>query len=534
MVSKTFLVSLLSAASRTRRVHGDGPAEGADRLPLDVVAGQFEPGDELIVERLQDAVPLEVGRELTLADRVVNVLHEFRVGERGQRRRINLSWRVILHRPVGGLERVAQVVADLARARRCRPERLLCVLGDRINVVFEEELDQLAGSDGIELFGGPCRREVEVELILVGVEHRAQRVIGRGQCGGDRRSLGLVDSQQVVEGLDIIGQGGRVEVADERPKRPPIEQLGLRGVGEAVDRLAEKPGLQVTGFQEPRQDRPQVLDDGRLEGPIEAVSLPDGFDLGPEFGEILVQVPVLILVPGPEPGPRLGDDGQSIGDGLPGLLVLDRVIRRGLGFAEDEVRQGDCERVDRVAAGLLLLDRDRAVRHPLGEAGQQQFEQPILLDEERLLLRLRVLERLERLEQARSDDLVDERAEFVDEVIDHQALESRGEELGGELVFDLDGEVGAEARVSAFAGGDRDREADEVKAIARRVVLVGAEADPTDLVEVFEEPLLLIEIDGRIDSERQTATIGGGVTCEGVLGQADVAERTFGRVYDRG
>ena len=59
---------------------------------------------------------------------------------------------------------------------------------------------------------------------------------------------------------------------------------------------------------------------------------------------------------------------------------------------------------------------------------------------------------LQIVDQPRPDDLVDERAEPIHQVVDDQVLKGRREKLGRELVLDPDGEVGAVTSVGAFPG----------------------------------------------------------------------------------
>ena len=99
-------------------------------------------------------------------------------------------------------------------------------------------------------------------------------------------------------------------------------------------------------------------------------------------------------------------------------------------------------------------------------------------------------------------------------------------------MLDGDGKLGAVTLIGALARSDRDRHADEVEAVTRGVILVGTETDPPDLVEVLEEPLLLVEVDRGVDPEPECRGCRGtgGNRREIVGRQTEVAERALGQV----
>ena len=130
--------------------------------------------------------------------------------------------------------------------------------------------------------------------------------------------------------------------------------------------------------------------------------------------------------------------------------------------------------------------------------------------------------------KARANHLVDERADLIDDVVDDQVFESGREEVGRELVLGAHRQLGAMALKRALARGDRDWQANQVKAVTRRIVLIGPEVDPADLVQVVEKPFLLIEINCRLDAQTEGSGGRTGSDRAEVVGcQAQVAERAL-------
>ena len=64
------------------------------------------------------------------------------------------------------------------------------------------------------------------------------------------------------------------------------------------------------------------------------------------------------------------------------------------------------------------------------ETIEQALDHVLPLHVSRFFLFFRLMEVLKVVEQPRPDDLVDERAEMIDEIVDHQVLKGRGEKVG--------------------------------------------------------------------------------------------------------
>ena len=79
--------------------------------------------------------------------------------------------------------------------------------------------------------------------------------------------------------------------------------------------------------------------------------------------------------------------------------------------------------------------------------------------------------------------------------------------------------VRTEALIRRLTRCDRDRHPHQIESITRGVILIGPKVDSTNLAEMLEKAFLLIEINGRVHSQRESARGIGSICIE-----AEIAE----------
>ena len=94
------------------------------------------------------------------------------------------------------------------------------------------------------------------------------------------------------------------------------------------------------------------------------------------------------------------------------------------------------------------------------------------------------------------------RGDHVDQVVDHEVLERRRQQVVAEVGLRDHRDLGAVPFFRAAAGEDRDRNADEVESVAGRVGGVVTLVDATEFVQVVEIPRELVEVNRRLERER--------------------------------
>ena len=83
------------------------------------------------------------------------------------------------------------------------------------------------------------------------------------------------------------------------------------------------------------------------------------------------------------------------------------------------------------------------------------------------------------------------------------------EEVGGQVVAGLHGDDGPLALSRGRAGQQRDRQAEQVEAVAGHVGQVVAGVDPAELVEMVEVSRLLVEPDRGLEADAGLSLLGG-------------------------
>ena len=196
---------------------------------------------------------------------------------------------------------------------------------------------------------------------------------------------------------------------------------------------------------------------------------------------------------------RLRDLGAAGGVRVQPILDLGRDPVEAL----DEQDVGQVGRRDRVIAlpEPRRRDRQRQLLHAVADLrllGRGEVAPPVA---ERRLLELGE----PGPPAVGADQLDDDRGEQVDQVVDDQVAKRLEQERTAELVPHRDREQSSPPLAGGTGRIDRDRQPEQVQAVARRVGRIVAQVDPEQLVVVVEEPLPLIQGNRGLEVQRSTS-----------------------------